>query len=203
MMKDKILEAAALEIDQNGITQFRVKRVAALLGVSVPLLYSYFDSREGLIAAGILSRYRTVMFGLVEIFTEPLKHVKTTDDLNAAVAVMIAEAQAPERTTARLQRLEGLSFAQHNPQASEGIEQVKREACATIMETVQGIADAGLLADGVSGVAFARIWYALFFGQVEIEGEHALSISSQAWLSALSVLGSATVRDAAPLPQPT
>ncbi len=195
MMKDKILEATAVELDQHGLTQFRVKRVASLVGVSVPLLYGYFGNREGLIAAAIVNRYRVVMAGLVEIFTEPLKHVETAAGLNSALAVMIAEAQEPGRTTARLQRLEGISFAQHNPQASEGIAQVKRDASATIMETVQPIADKGLLADGVSGEAFARIWYALFFGQVAVEGAHALSISSDAWFSALSVLASAMVKD--------
>jgi AcrR family transcriptional regulator len=198
MMKDKILEATAVELDQHGLTQFRVKRVAALAGVSIPLLYSYFDNREGLIAAAIVHQYRIVMTGLVEIFTEPLKHVETAADLNSALAVMIAEAQEPERTTARLQRLEWISFAKHNVQASEGIAQVKRDASSTIMETVRPIAHMGLLADGVSGEAFARIWYALFFGQVAVAGEHALSISSDAWFSALSVLASATVRDHTP-----
>ena len=197
MMRDKILEATVVELDQHGITQFRVKRVAALAGVSIPLLYSYFGNREGLMAAAIVTRYRTVMTGLVEIFTEPLKHVETATDLNAALAVMIAEAQEPERTTARLLRLEGISFAQHNPEVSEGIEQVKRDASTTIMETVQPIVDRRLLADGMSGEAFARIWYALFFGQVAVEGEHALSVSNDAWLSALSVLASAMVRDRA------
>ena len=34
----------------------------------------------------------------------------------------------------------------------------------------------------MSGVAFARIWYALFFGQIALEGEHALSIDAEDWL---------------------
>jgi hypothetical protein len=42
-------------------------------------------------------------------------------------------------------------------------------------------------------VAFARIWYALFFGQIALEGEHALSIDSGAWLTALHVLANAVV----------
>jgi hypothetical protein len=50
------------------------------------------------------------------------------------------------------------------------------------------------LADGISGVAFARIWYALFFGQISLEGEHALSIENDGWLEALNVLANAMVR---------
>jgi AcrR family transcriptional regulator len=40
--RDRILDAAALEIERNGMTQFRVKRVASEANVSVALLYSYF-----------------------------------------------------------------------------------------------------------------------------------------------------------------
>ena len=46
----------------------------------------------------------------------------------------------------------------------------------------------------MSAVAFARIWYALFFGQISLEGEHALSINQNAWLLALNVLADAVVR---------
>ena len=79
--------------------------------------------------------------------------------------------------------------------ATEGIAAAKQETSLQIMEIVQPLADKRLLADGMSGVAFARIWYALFFGQIALEGEHALSINSEAWLLALKVLANAVVRD--------
>jgi hypothetical protein len=46
----------------------------------------------------------------------------------------------------------------------------------------------------MSGIAFARIWYALFFGQISLEGEHALSIDSEDWLMALHVLAESAIR---------
>ena len=78
MTRDKILEAAAHEIERNGLTQFRVKRVASEAGISVALLYSYFDDREDLIAATIVHRFRQVLLGQAEIFTTPLRDVETT-----------------------------------------------------------------------------------------------------------------------------
>jgi len=53
MTRDAILRAAAQEIELNGMTLFRVKRVAYAAGISVGLLYSYFDDREDLIACAI------------------------------------------------------------------------------------------------------------------------------------------------------
>jgi len=194
MTRDKILEAVALEIERNGMTQFRVKRVAAEAGISVALLYSYFDDREGLIAATIVHRFRQVLLGSADVFTKPLRHVETSEDLRAALQTMIADAQIPERTEGRLLRIESMSFAQHNRTASEGIAEAKREASAEILACVQPLVEKGLLAEGVSGVAFARIWYALFFGQISLEGEHDLSIDSDDWLRALKVLAESMIR---------
>jgi AcrR family transcriptional regulator len=194
MTRDKILEAAALEIERNGLTQFRVKRVAMNAGISVALLYSYFEDREGLIAATMVHRYRQVLLGNAETFTTPLRGVKTADELRAALITVISDAQRPERTEHRLLRIEGMSFAQHNRAASEGIAAAKEDAGALIVKHVQPLVDRGLLAEGVSGVAFARIWYALFFGQIALEGEQNLAISSDAWLRALHVIANSMVR---------
>jgi AcrR family transcriptional regulator len=198
MTRDKILEAAAHEIERNGLTQFRVKRVASEANISVALLYSYFDDREDLIAAAVVHRFRQVLVGLAEIFTTPLRTVETTDDLRAALQIMIADAQLPLRTDARVLRIESMSFASHNPTASLGIAAAKCEASDLIMESVQPLVDKGLLAEGMSGVAFARIWYALFFGQIAVEGEHALAIDSDDWLMALHVIADSMVRSDQP-----
>lgn len=188
MTRDRILDAAALEIERHGLTQFRVKRVAGEAGISVALLYSYFEDREDLIAATIVHRFRQVLLGQADIFTTPLRHVETVSDLHAAVHQMIVDAQAPELDRARLLRIEGISFAEHNRTASTGIADAKREASDQILTWVKPLEDKGLLAPGMSAVAFARIWYALFFGQIALEGEHALSIGSDEWLRALQIL---------------
>ena len=192
--RDRILEAAAHEIERNGMTQFRVKRVAMEANISVALLYSYFDDREDLIASTMVHRFREVLIGLAEIFTTPLRDVETTAELRAALHVMIADAQIPERTEARLLRIESMSFARHNPTASEGIAEAKAAASELIMERIQPLVDKGLFAEGMSGAAFARIWYALFFGQIALEGEHALSINDDDWLRALYLLADAAIK---------
>jgi AcrR family transcriptional regulator len=194
MTRDTILQAASQEIELNGMTQFRVKRVAYAAGISVALLYSYFDDREDLIACAISHRFREVLHGLAETFTNPLMSVKTTDDLRQALRVIIVEAQVPARTEARIQRIESMSFARHNPTASKGIAEAKKEIADLIVSRVQPLEDAGLLAEGMSAVAFARIWYALFFGQIELEGEHALSVNADEWLLALTVLAEGAIR---------
>jgi AcrR family transcriptional regulator len=194
MTRDTILEAASREIERNGMTQFRVKRVASDANISAALLYSYFDDREDLIACAIVHRFREVLLGLAETFTHPFETVKTTDDLRQALRVIIADAQVPARTEARIQRIESMSFARHNPTASLGIAEAKKETATLIMSRVKPLKDMNLLADGISAVAFARIWYALFFGQIELEGEHELSVNADEWFTALTVLADAAIR---------
>ena len=192
--RDRILDAAALEIERNGMTQFRVKRVAMEANISVALRYSYFDDREDLIAATMVHRYRQVLVGTAEVFTKPLRGVTTTAELRAAMTTIIADAQTPERNEARILRIEGMSFAQHNPTALEGIADAKKEASDLIASVIEPLVELNLLAEGMTGVAFARIWYALFFGQITLEGEHALSIGADDWLRALDVLADAAIR---------
>jgi AcrR family transcriptional regulator len=187
------LESAALEIERNGLTLFRVKRVASEADISVALLYSYFTDREDLIAATIVYRFERVLLGQAEIFTTPLRDINSSEELRAALTTMIADAQDPERDEQRLLRIDGISFAHHNTTASEGIAKAKFEASDKIVTTVQPLQDKGLLVEGMTAVAFARIWYALFFGQIALEGEHALSINPDAWLTALHVLANAMV----------
>ncbi len=193
MTRDRILEASAHEIERNGLTMYRVKRVAAEAGISVALLYSYFSDREELIAITIVHRFRQVLLGQAEIFTTPLRDIETTEQLRLALDAMIADAQDPARDEQRLLRIEGMSFAHHNHTASEGIAQAKQEASAKIVEIVEPLEAKGLLAPGITAVAFARIWYALFFGQIALEGEHPLSIDTKTWLEALHVLADAVV----------
>lgn len=191
--RSRILESAALEIERNGLTLFRVKRVASEAGISVALLYSYFTDREDLIATTIIHRFQQVLIGQAEIFTTPLRDVATSEQLRAALDTMIADAQDPARDEQRLLRIDGISFAHHNSTASAGIAMAKAEASDKIVATVQPLEEKRLLAEGMTAVAFARIWYALFFGQIALDGEHSLSINADAWLTALHVLANAVV----------
>jgi AcrR family transcriptional regulator len=191
--RDRILEASAHEIERNGLTMYRVKRVAAEAGISVALMYSYFTDREELIATTIVHRFRQVLLSQADIFTDPLRDIRSRDQLREALGRMLVDAQDPARDEQRLLRIEGMSFAHHNLTASQGIAEAKTEASSRIVAIVEPLEERGLLAPGVTAVAFARIWYALFFGQIALDGEHPLSIDQTHWLAALQVLADALV----------
>ena len=185
MTQARILAASNEELENQGVTRYRVKRVATSANVSVSLLYSYFTDREGLIAATIVRRYREEVLRGATVFTAPLVGVTTVAGLRQALRRMIDDAQRPERFSSRSLRIESLSFARHNAVAAAGIAEAQRDAGDYIIGRVQPIVDRGLLVAGMDAASFARIWYALFFGQVSLEGAHPLAASPDEWRASL------------------
>lgn len=193
MTQGRILAASIEELETQGITQYRVKRVAATANVSVSLLYSYFEDREGLLAATIVRRYRDEVLRTATLFTAPLVGVSTPDALRAAMRQLIDDAERPERYRSRGLRIESFAFARHNHTAAEGIAAAQREAGNYIIGRVQPVVDRGLLLKDMSAAAFARVWYALFFGQVALEGEHPLAATAEEWRESLYAIAEAMI----------
>ena len=193
MTQGRILEASIEELETQGITRYRVKRVAAAANVSVSLLYSYFEDREALLAATIVRRYRDEVLRTATLFTAPLVGVSTPEGLRAAMRQQIEDAERPERYRSRTLRIESFSFARHNETAASGIAAAQREAGNYIVGRIQPIVDRGLLLAGMSAASFARIWYALFFGQVALEGEHSLAASPEEWRASLYTIAEAMI----------
>ena len=193
MTQERILAASIEELETQGITRYRVKRVAAAANVSVSLLYSYFEDREGLLAQTIVRRYRDEVLRTATRFTAPLVGVASTEELRGAMRQMIDDAERPERYHSRGLRVESFSFARHNQTAAEGIAAAQREAGNYIVGRVQPVVDRGLLPTGMSAASFARIWYALFFGQVALEGEHSLAASPEEWRESLDAIAEAMI----------
>ncbi len=195
MTQDRILDASVRELDDYGVTRYRVKRVAERAHVSVSLLYAYFADRESLVAESVVARYRRTVLAAAEAFAEPLRHVATREELRRVLWAMIDQSQRPEHARAHHVRVESLAFAHHSPRAAAGIAAAQRAAGALVVGAVQPLVDRGLTAPGVDAVSFSRIWYALFFGQVSLEGDHPLATTPVAWSRSLAALVDVVVRE--------
>ena len=71
--RELILKSARTEIDQYGIIGLRLSSVAEKAQVSVPLIYKYFDDRDGLLAVVLgdwyeefVYRYRAMIDGWID-----------------------------------------------------------------------------------------------------------------------------------------
>lgn len=86
--RERIVEAARDEVLSKGILGLRVQDVAAKAKVSVPLIYKYFEDRDGLLAEVLGRMFEEVVLEYVEASEEFFAHLykPTVDDLAAVFA---------------------------------------------------------------------------------------------------------------------
>ena len=86
--RERIVEAARDEVLSKGILGLRVQDVAAKAKVSVPLIYKYFEDRDGLLAEVLGRMFEEVVLEYVEASEEYFAHLEnpTIDDLAAVFA---------------------------------------------------------------------------------------------------------------------
>lgn len=86
--RERIVEAARDEVLVKGILGLRVQDVAAKAKVSVPLIYKYFEDRDGLLADVLGQMFEEIVIEYVEAAEEYFVHLEspTIDDLVAVFA---------------------------------------------------------------------------------------------------------------------
>ena len=86
--RERIVEAARDEVLVKGILGLRVQDVAAKAKVSVPLIYKYFEDRDGLLAEVLGRMFEEIVIEYVEAAEEYFAHLEspTIDDLVAVFA---------------------------------------------------------------------------------------------------------------------
>ena len=126
--RDLILASARADIDQQGIIGLRLSAVAEKAHVSVPLLYKYFEDRDGLLAVvlgdwyeGFVFQYRSMIDNWIDsaeqISLEQFAHVSPKPG---------AGAMQKDREF----RLKVLATALENPQLHQRIRHLTNEAHA-------------------------------------------------------------------------
>lgn len=95
----RIVEAARHEVQVKGILGLRVQDVAAKANVSVPLIYKYFDDRDGLLAEVLGLLFEEIVLEYVDASEQLFAHLEspTLDDLIAVFARPSDELRKPRR----------------------------------------------------------------------------------------------------------
>ena len=126
--REQILASAMAEIDQFGIIGLRLSSVAEKAQVSVPLIYKYFDDRDGLLAVVLGNWYEEFVF----------RYRSVVDDWidNAASLTLEEFAQlSPKPRAGSMQkdrefRLKVLATALENPELHRRVKKITNEAHA-------------------------------------------------------------------------
>jgi len=140
-----ILAEARAMIEESGDNAFRVTDLAARCNVAVGLLYHYYKDRDGLISAVRESQF------LAHIETD-LKLLKSISDhksdLEAVLEIVVDDFSDPhnaEHNELRLDRMEALVAARHNPDLLQRLTNAQVRRSDQILATIQQAKTDGLV----------------------------------------------------------
>lgn len=126
--RDVILASARAEIDQYGIIGLRLTSVAEKAKVSVPLIYKYFEDRDGLLAVVLGDWYEEFAFryrSTVDTWIDNASSITLEE-----FAQLSPKPRAGAMQTDREFRLKVLATALENPQLHLRVSKITNEAHA-------------------------------------------------------------------------
>lgn len=166
--KAKLLELAAAAIDEGGEAALRVHELAAAAGVTVPLIYYYFDSRDGLVAAAQLERYARHLRDDTDKFEEYVKKCETREELRE-VMLGVWSSTLSERREGRWARINALGSAYGREDLGNAISEVREELFKRIVAVTEPLKERGWLPVDID-VASAVAWHhSLILSRVFVE----------------------------------
>ena len=126
--RDLILASARADIDQQGIIGLRLSAVAEKAHVSVPLLYKYFEDRDGLLAVVLGDWYEGFVFqyrSMIDNWIDSAEQISLEQ-----FAQLSPKPGAGAMQKDREFRLKVLATALENPQLHQRIRHLTNEAHA-------------------------------------------------------------------------
>lgn len=162
----RILERAIEVIDESGEAGIRTNTIAAECGVSPPILYRAFDSREGLIIAAQTERYRRSMDRMTTRLIDSIERSNSRDELQSAIAESLDAMFGPDRIPMRQLRAQVLGSAVSRPKLQDEIARINQDFSeqivngykrATELQWINPLAPLDHLALWAIGMVNARI----------------------------------------------
>lgn len=159
----RLLAEAVRVIEHHGEAAIRIRDVAAACGVTSPIVYKSFNSREGLIVAAQTERYIRPWRETAHDVPDAISAANTVDELKAVIAGSIRAILGPERHVHRRTRLEILGSLVHHDELKKAVVEqlaLMRDRFAQAFDVAK---HKGLLRSDLDG-ATAFMWY---IGQIE------------------------------------
>jgi len=152
---DLILTEARAMIEEGGDNAFRVTDLAARCDVAIGLLYHYYKDRDGLIAAVRESQFLARIESDVEMLSNIVSHQGNADEILKILVDDMSDPRNKERNEFRLDRMDALVAARHNPDLMQRLTNAEARLSAEIVAAVQQAKLDGLVDPAVDDKALA------------------------------------------------
>jgi len=152
---DLILAEARAMIEESGDNAFRVTDLASRCNVAIGLLYHYFKDRDGLIAAVRESQFLAHIESDVAMLSQIVSHQGDADEILKILVDDMSDPRNKKRNEFRLDRMDALVAARHNPDLLKRLTDAESRLSAEIVATVQQAKRDGLVDPTVDDKALA------------------------------------------------
>ena len=159
----RLLARAIEVIDAHGETAIRIRDVAGHVGVTAPIVYKAFGSREGLIVAAHRERYLRSWRNDPFLQLQVISTSTTIDELKAGIRAAQAAAFTPERAHHRRVRVEVLGASMSNTALADEVRKAILEVRDYFVAVFEGLRASGLVRTDFD-IPAAVMWY---LGQVD------------------------------------
>jgi AcrR family transcriptional regulator len=166
---DQILESAIRVIESRGEAAVRVRDVCEECGITTPVLYSHFGSRDGLVVAAQTERYGRSRYQVLGWLAEQAASCRSAADFRRVVDELITKGLDGERAENRRIRVSVLGSSVGRPALVDAIREADREFVERFAAVLRPVQEVGWLRPGVD-LEILVLWYdAHLDGRLHIE----------------------------------
>ena len=158
-----MLEVAIEALETGGEASVRVRDIAAACGITTPILYRAFGSREGLIIDAQVERYIRTWTAIGNQFLPQIEAATTLEELQIVVDAMLAAVLTSERADVRRVRASVMGSALTRPALMAAIDAALAGVVDQVSASLEVARSRGLIRDGFD--IRAAVWW--YLGQMD------------------------------------
>ena len=164
----RILALAVAAIDRGGEEAIRVHHIVEEVGVTPPVLYRHFGSREGLVIAAQIERYTRQNKTDIATIGRIVSECRSKQQLRKALVAIWTDS-LHRRAENRWRRANVIGSAYARPELASAFAAAQDEVVAAQVEVLEPCRQRGWLRDGIDLPSTTAWQYSLLSGRIYIE----------------------------------
>jgi AcrR family transcriptional regulator len=163
----RLLDAAVRSMDTEGEAGLRVDAVVSEAGVTIPVLYHHFGSREGLVRAAHVVRLRRAMEAVLAKVELALSQVHDRQGLMDVTDMILESVGSPSEE--RFIRLNVLGATYGRPELQAEVAALQLEIWERMAEHFRGPQEKGWIRPDLDLVVYIGWMFGLFIGRTLVD----------------------------------
>jgi AcrR family transcriptional regulator len=163
--RDRLLEAAARELDKNPAGPIRLTEVLKTADASPSSLYHFFGSLSGLVQEAKLVRYEQAsLIAAFDSFSEAVSAAESREQFADALDEYLEHVAGPTRTPARRARASAVLAAANDADVRDRLWETQSHLYAALEGVLSSAVARGFVPAGIDTAGVVHFSDALFFG---------------------------------------